>query len=127
MKIYLAVRRDLDHMIAPYIARDSFYRTEFCFTMTDAERDEFLEGIIQKFIKLEEFVDFKIVPMRDYQACIKDGEIKDSVQYKSIKYKSDWQCLYCQYRSGCYYHELQSMEMILPIANSADELENSAE
>lgn len=116
MKIYLSVRRDLDHMLAPYIARDSFYRTEFCFTMTQEERDEFIEGIVQKFIALELAVKNKSIPDREYDVCVKDGEIKDSVQHNNVKYKSDWQCLYCQYRSTCWEEEIFSVNnMHLPM------------
>jgi len=123
MKIYLGVRRDLKYMVAPYLARDSFYRTEFCFTMTDAERDEFMDGVIKKFMFLEIHVDADIIPNRDYQVCIKDGEIKDSVQHKTVKYKSSWQCLYCQYRSHCWAEELSSMDMVLPEIKSEEEYE----
>jgi len=124
MKIYLGVTRDIKYMIAPYIARDSFYRTEFCFTMTDAERDEFMELVIEKFARLEMYVEQDRVPNRDYQVCIKDGEFKDSVQHKTVKYKSNWQCFpYCQYRSHCWAEELSSMDMVLPEIKSEDEYE----
>jgi len=139
MKTYLSIMPELDHMIAPYLARDSFYRTEFNFTMSKEERKEFLDLIVNKFMKLEQAVDTKTIPDREYQVCIKDGEFKDSVQHKTVKYKSNWQCMYCNRRSLCWAEELNSYDMTLPsegnevmnrkgyIGDDVDVLECSAE
>ncbi len=134
MKTYLSIMPELDYMIASYLARDSFYRTEFMFTMNKEERKSFLDFIVSKFMRLEDYVEQNVLPDREYQVCIKDREFKDSVQYKNTKYKSDWQCMYCNRRSLCWAEELNSFEMTLPVdgegvsrRNSDDTIECSAE
>lgn len=113
-KVYLAIRRNINGFSMPYIARDSFYRTEFQVFMSQEERDEYLEKIVTRFELMEMLVEKNIMPKRDFQVCIKDGELRDSVQHKGVKYKSDWQCMYCIRRSLCWADELASMDMILP-------------
>lgn len=112
-KIYL-VANELAGYFIDYLARDSFYRTEFEIVMTADEKRVFKGKIIDKFIRLETCVTNKILPNRDYNAVVKDGEIKKDIQHKTVKYKSDWQCLYCVYRDTCYRAEIESYDICLP-------------
>ena len=112
-KIYL-VANNLAGYFIDYLARDSFYRTEFELVMTQAEKEEFKRQIVEKFKLLEWCVEKRIFPDRDFHAVVKDGEIKKDIQHKTVKYKSDWQCLYCVYRDTCYRKEIESYDICLP-------------
>ena len=105
-KVYLAFG-DVAGYFVDYLARDSFYRTEFQIQMTAEQKDTFRRWMINKFKKLEWYVDNKIIPERDYFAIASDGMLKDKVQRKKVEYKSDWQCLYCVYRETCWAQELE--------------------
>lgn len=112
-KIYL-VANNLAGFFVDYLARDSFYRTEFQIVMSNPEREAFKNMIINKFRTLEHMVEKKIIPDRDYHAIVCDGMLIGSKQHKLIKYKSDWQCMYCVYRDHCYAEEIADFGMHLP-------------
>ena len=116
-KIYLAAN-ELKGFFIDYLARDSFYRTEFEIVMTADEKENFKKRIINKFRTLEQMVDAKIVPDREYHAIVCDGMLVTNKQYKLIKYKSDWQCMYCVFRDHCYAEEIADFGMHLPIIQS---------
>lgn len=46
------------------------------------------------------------VPERDFRVAIKNGEIRKDYQHKNVKYKSDWQCLYCGFKDKCWAAEV---------------------
>lgn len=114
-KVYLSIRKDLECFNIPYLARDSFYRTEFIINMSPQNREDYLNSCVDKFERLEKYVSQGALPNREYSAVIKDGEIKDSIQHKGVKYKSDWVCMYCIRRSLCWKPEIESMDIILPM------------
>lgn len=109
-KIYLACNKDIKEFSIPYLGRDSFYRTEFDVKLSVNDREMFLEQVVAKFRMLEYHIERGVTPPRDFNAVIKDGEIKKSIQYNKVEYKSDWQCLYCIYRDGCWRKEISSMK-----------------
>jgi hypothetical protein len=83
-----------------YIGRDNGYRTQFIIdedTINGAE-----ELIRTKLAGLEAAIESKKIPERDYLAAIKAGVIRDDFQQDKEKYKSDWQCCYCNFRSTCW-------------------------
>ena len=98
----------------PYLGRDSFYRTDFNISLTDEQKNVLREKIIEKFKQVEYAVETKTIPDRDYQAIVFDGEIRKEKQHKNVKYKSDWQCQYCYYRSRCYADEIADFGLHLP-------------
>lgn len=100
--------------IIDYLARDSFYRTEFRWVLTNKEKDDFKKWLIGKLQKLEALVDAKIEPKRDYQAIVFNGEIVKKKQVKCVIYNTDWQCSYCVYRNHCYRNEIEDMGLFLP-------------
>ena len=106
-KVYLSCSDFIKGFCLPYLGRDSFYRTEFEITMTEDEKESFRKKIIAKFKRLEEAVSEHKLPDRDFKAVVKDCEIKDEIQHKGVKYRSDWQCLYCVYRDTCYAEEIK--------------------
>lgn len=111
-KIYLACN-PIDRFKIPYLGRDSFYRTEFDIVMTLESKEKFMDKVIAKFKYIEDCIDTKTTPERDFHAVVKDGEIRDKIQHKTIEYKSDWQCLYCNYRDSCYAEEIASFNICL--------------
>ena len=113
-RIYLSINKQIHSFSIPYLGRDSFYRTEFELEMTEDHKEKFLKKVVEKFKRLEEYVKAKEIPRRDFSAVVKDGEIKDKIQHKTIEYKSDWQCLYCVYRDSCYSKEIEDMGIHLP-------------
>ena len=112
-KIYISFNDFVGGIVA-YLARDSFYRTQFIVTMDSQEKEKFKEKIIMKFMSLEAHVEERIMPDRDYHAIVCDGELVETKQHKCIKYKSDWQCMYCVYRDSCYVEERENMGLYLP-------------
>lgn len=92
-----------------YVGRDNAYRTQFNMSLYDWEysidnnKINFnLDDLIRKLRELEVFVKTKIIPDRDFQVAIKNGEIKKKYQKDKVEYKSDWHCMYCQWRDLCW-------------------------
>ena len=113
-KIYLALNEVISSFSLPYLGRDSFYRTEFEVFLNERDRKAFTKIVVERFKKLENYVNNLEVPDREFHAIVKDGEIKDKIQKDGIMYKSDWQCLYCVYRDSCYTKERDSMSICIP-------------
>ena len=102
---YPAMSQDIKGMYLIYIGRDNFYRTEFFYSEDVKEIGK--KAAIEYFQRIEGIIHQKKEPtFRDYQACVKGGEIKDKVQHKTIEYKADWNCTYCIWRSRCYAKEI---------------------
>jgi len=114
--IYLNLTDDIKRFYLVYIGRDNSYRTQFEITEYDKTHLKIMTGgrlwgydfqtIILKLSQLENCIEEIILPDRSYQAAIKNGEIKGKFQYQNQQYKSDWQCVYCQWRNLCWASEL---------------------
>lgn len=101
-----------------YIGRDNAYRCQFDTVYEDGAI--FLRGrnkpiiqlyeLIGKLSFIEDSLEAEVLPNREYWAAIKNGEIRDLFQKDNVKYKSDWQCLYCQYRSACWENEIEEYQ-----------------
>jgi len=63
-------------------------------------------NIIKKLVVFEGYYEKNIIPPRDYMVAIKNGEIKEFIHQK-VKYKPDWQCSYCQWKTHCWQEELK--------------------
>jgi hypothetical protein len=95
-----------------YIATDDGYRTQFIinydgryFFCNFAGTKIIADNILDKFKALEKYNNpnrITIYPPRDYKVAIKNGEIKKKFQKDKVEYKSDWQCLYCQWCTLCW-------------------------
>lgn len=109
----------------PYFGRDNGYRCEF--EVNDHEKgievissyadggtknkiyEYNMDNIIHRLEEVEEAIELKKIPNRDYLVAIKNGEIKElGFQANNIKYNSDWQCLYCEWKDYCWADELQN-------------------
>ena len=54
-----------------------------------------------KLKAVEGAVKVKTLLPGEYKVVVKDGEIRDRCQVNNVKYKSDWHCIYCDYRDEC--------------------------
>ncbi len=115
-KVYISTRKDFKQIALIYLGRDSFYRTEFDLSMEGFERDEFIAEIVKRFKVLEEHIENKTLPEREYEAIVFNGEIVDRKQVNKVVYTTDWQCKpeYCLWSSECYKHEIEDMGLHLP-------------
>ena len=60
-------------------------------------------GIVARWKELEDYVAWQKPPRRDYKAVLKDdGSVTDKRTKKGVDYKSDWRCLYCNYKDCCW-------------------------
>ena len=78
-----------------YMGRDSGYRTEF--TISSVE-DSYIEAIVDRF----RIAEGDVAPDREFKSCIVNGEFKRDFTHLKEKYKGDWQCNYCKYRTSCW-------------------------
>jgi hypothetical protein len=88
-----------------YFGRDNAYRTQFIIEKYDNLEHDF-NNLIQRFYNLEDYLNQKCLPDREFQTAIKKGEIKDKFQKDKVEYKSDWQCRYCAFMNHCWKDEL---------------------
>ena len=81
-----------------YLDFDSGWRASF-----DIPFDERLyNSMIARWGILENRLEAKETPERDYQALIIGGEFKRDCQRNKIKIKGDWHCNYCNWRGLCW-------------------------
>jgi CRISPR/Cas system-associated exonuclease Cas4 (RecB family) len=97
-----------------YIARDDGYRCQFLVELKDGW--VYIDGIRHpldlifqienKLMEIENAVEKKIIPDREYRVAIKNGEIKKLFQKDKVKYSSNWQCTYCRWMDFCWHDEV---------------------
>jgi hypothetical protein len=97
-----------------YVSRDDGYdcvfsivRTEDQFRVNGTSSDDPVPAILARWAYVEEAVALHSIPRRDHRAAIKDGVIRDYYQCNNVKYKTDWQCSYCAYKTTCWKKELE--------------------
>lgn len=116
---YLTAEPALKFFSLIYVARDSGFHVEYLFeraengititqvfpsvgptrTITEVS----VEGMTQRRKDLEKSVSEGILPKRDFSVFLnKDGEIQPYRQKAGEKYKSDWQCQYCDFAAKCW-------------------------
>lgn len=106
-----------------YVARDTGFRAEY-HIYKDPETKLFMirgitpekrekpievlsfEKIVKRWKELEGHVERKELPKRDYKVVLRaDGTVTDKRVKNGVEYKSDFQCMYCSYRSTCWKAE----------------------
>jgi hypothetical protein len=108
---YLAYGGHQRHVLA-YVGRDFGYRTEFLIERTEEGGllcngqpypMKTMEYFIERFKRIEDYLNHpENEAPRDYIHAIKNGELVDEFQSQKVKYKSDWQCAYCPWKTGCW-------------------------
>jgi len=104
-----------------YVGRDNGFMVEYIYDinqMKDIENET--RNKIKELKELKKMIEGKKIPDRDYQIVIKNNGITDTVTGElnlsfeftknKIKYKSDWQCNYCQWRDLCWKEELEKIK-----------------
>ena len=112
----------------PIVSRDDGDRFELVVSLHELEAgydirvDRLYKGVVMHshFEPYKTFVDYikrlddveraladGNMPERDYRAAIKNGEIRREFTHQGVKYKSDWQCSYCEYRDRCWAAEVE--------------------
>ena len=114
---------DIEEVNLFYFGRDNAYRTVFrvwleddvpCYAQSDTGYNVRkaphlkMSTMFGRLREIEEKIDRGQMPDRDFQAVIKNGEIKRVVQKGGVKFKSDWQCLYCSHARMCWIDELMA-------------------
>lgn len=108
-----------------YIGRDFGYRTEFLVTRVPGE-GIFVNGqeyplpamstFVEKFVRIEHYLETGEEPPRDFLAAIKNGQVVEKFSHHRVEYKSDWQCRYCPWQTRCW----------APVAATMGSLDNNA-
>jgi hypothetical protein len=117
---YLSVENKINRWHLIYLGRDNMARCEFIYhRMTDGFSRTLIEAgsakgappttvywnfdaIVQKLARLETHVAARQIPDRCFVACKVNGVLKDMFTASKVKYKSDWQCRYCNWRELCW-------------------------
>ncbi len=115
-----------DKAILLYLGRDNGHMVEYLIELEKDEKGENLligkvlrNDILKNFYgKLHELQIFqfqlqkRVLPPRDYKIVMK--KYKDKILEKftkdKIKYKTDWQCSYCQYKNLCWGKEIEEFK-----------------
>lgn len=129
--LYLAFYKpiEVDYVL---IGRDNGYRTEMTLELDQpfvvgGDAQVLVNGkptgvkparAIERFREIEELIEEREEPARDFMAAIKNGQITE-FQHKGVKYRSDWQCSYCAWSSKCWAPKIVEYQQ----GNNADELE----
>jgi len=111
-----------------YIGRDNGFIVEYNYHI-EALKEKHKDFILNKAKELkllQNQIENNFLPNRDYNVVIKNmsaGKIQSDIidgvnhhnlsfefQKDSIKYKSDWQCLYCSWKNTCWSKELEEIK-----------------
>ncbi len=117
---YFGTNDDIRWASLLYVARDSAYRAEY-HIYKDPESNVFMiegitpkkapkpiegltfDAVVKRWKILEEHVERKEIPRRDYRVVLKtDGTVTDKRTKNGVEYKSDFQCSYCSYQTTCW-------------------------
>jgi hypothetical protein len=105
--IYQVMDESIQQSSLIYLARDTFYRTEFVFPRDEHMLSLIKQAMISRASALEHAVTHNILPDREYNVALSNGEVKERFQRNKVVYKSDWQCRLCPFVSKCYAEEIR--------------------
>ena len=112
---------DIEQINLFYFGRDNAYRTVFRVWIHDgiphyAQSDTgynvktaphlSMDVLMGRLRTLEGQIDQGIMPDRDFQAAILNGEIKDKFVRGKVEYKTDWQCNWCSHKRLCWIDKM---------------------
>ena len=105
---------NIDNGIILYIGRDNGHIVEYNYTLDRLRKKykEYFEIKIKELKDLESKIKNKIMPERDKKIYLKNnnGNITETFQKDNVKYKTDWQCGYCQWKNLCWQEELKEIK-----------------
>jgi CRISPR/Cas system-associated exonuclease Cas4 (RecB family) len=101
----------VDRGILIYIGRDNGYMVEYAFAKTKEIQKRLLDRL-DKLKKLRDDIRDSRIPDRDYSMVFKrvGAGLSESFTKDKKKYKSDWQCRYCQYKDKCWSDVVDQMK-----------------
>lgn len=117
---YFGTNPDLRWASLVYFGRDNAFRAEYHIYkdpitnkfmikgVTPNQREKEInklsfEKIVERWKELEEHVEKKILPRRDFKAVLsKEGEVVDKRTKNSVDYKTAYQCTYCSWKTKCW-------------------------
>lgn len=103
-----------------YFARDTAYRAEYHIYkdpengrfvikgITPQTKEKYIEElsfdkVVKRWKELEDFVERKELPKRDYKAVLReDGSVTDKRVKNGVEYATDFQCRYCSWQTKCW-------------------------
>jgi hypothetical protein len=102
---------NIENGILLYICKDSGFMIEFVYEGIKLRNGWFSEKI-EQLKKLKSKIETKQIPDRQYQIRMKNvgGEISENFTKDKVKYKSDWQCSYCQWKNECWKDALNEIK-----------------
>lgn len=111
---------DIERGVLLYIGRDNGRLVEYNYSLTML-KEKHEKWVIQRIADLKKLLDQvskKEVPDRDYKIQVKNikGTLSEDFQRQTIKYKSDWQCSYCNHKTLCWkevYDKMSSNEFFI--------------
>jgi CRISPR/Cas system-associated exonuclease Cas4 (RecB family) len=104
----------IENGILFYIGRDNGFMVEYNYrvdTLYNKYADE-IENKIKDLTALKSEIEKGIIPDRDFNILLKNssGVISFDFQKDKVKYKSDWQCSYCQWKNLCWQQEIKEIK-----------------
>lgn len=118
---YFGTNPDLRWFVLLYFARDTAYRGEYHIYRDPSSGNQMVlesitprikprairelswAGIVNRWKELEMSVGKGLVPGRDFKAVLdKDGNVTDKRSKNYVEYKTDFQCMYCSYKTKCW-------------------------
>jgi hypothetical protein len=106
--VYMHVA-DIRRFYVLYIARDNGSRRQFLLerqikgiTVNGVLVEDPVIRAFNRLITLEQHVEARKEPEREFRVAIKNGVIRDKFQKDKVIYRSDWQCMYCRWRDYCW-------------------------
>lgn len=117
---YFGTNEDIKWASLVYVARDTAFRAEYHIYKDPVTKEFVIKGvtpskpeepirdlsfasIVARWKVLEDHVDRKELPKRDFKVVLKtDGTITDKRVKNGVEYKSDFACLYCSYLTKCW-------------------------
>lgn len=105
---------NIERGIILYIGRDNGMMYEYHYSL-ESLKEKYKDFFTEKLKELKELkgkIENKILPDRDFEIVLKNnnGNITDYFQKNNEKYKSDWQCSYCQYKDLCWQDILKEIK-----------------
>lgn len=117
---YFGTNPDLRWASLVYFGRDNAFRAEY-HIYKDPESRKFMikgitpnqpekeivdlsfEKIVSRWKELEEAVEQRLLPKRDFKVVLdKNGLVTDKRTKNGVDYKSSYQCNYCSYQTTCW-------------------------
>lgn len=105
---------NIERGILLYIGRDNGRLIEYNYSLQslkDKHEKWFIHKIAELKLLMQQIAKSEM-PERDFQIQIKNtpNGFSEDFQHKTVKYKTDWQCSYCNYKNLCWKDVYENMK-----------------